>query len=59
MKDNIRTYCYACTKESVSREHVPAQSFFPKGYRNNLITVPSCRKHNQDNSIDVEFGFLF
>jgi len=52
-KDILR--CYACTKKSISREHVPAQCFFPKGFKNNLLTVPSCKKHNQDNSKNVEY----
>lgn len=52
--DNI-IRCYACTKESTSREHVPPKCFFPKGHRKNLITVPSCKKHTQDNSEYVEY----
>lgn len=53
-KEN-KKYCYACTKLSVSREHIPSQSFFPVGFRNNLITVPSFKKHNQDNSNNNEY----
>jgi hypothetical protein len=44
-----------CDDPSVSKEHVPPLSFFPEGYRNNLITVPSCAAHNKDNSLDVEY----
>lgn len=55
MAKEIEKYCYACTKLSVSREHIPAKSFFPVGFRNNMITVPSCKKHNQDNSDENEY----
>src|SRR5438270_11772363 len=47
--------CYRCNEDSVTREHVPPLSFFPTEHRNNLITVPSCRLHNNDNSKDVEY----
>ena len=44
--------CYYCGKQAVSREHVPPRSFFPENdeMRTNLITVPSCKKHNHDTS---------
>ncbi len=47
--------CYKCNRHSCTREHVPPKSFFPENKRNNLITVPSCEKHNLDNSPDVEY----
>ena len=47
--------CYMCDADSVTREHVPPKSFFPTGYRDELITVPSCTTHNNDNSLDVEY----
>jgi len=47
--------CYLCDNESVSREHTPAQSFFPTGHRNNLVTVPSCTIHNENTSSDDEY----
>lgn len=47
--------CYMCNVEGNTREHVPPQSFFPEGHRNNLIVVPSCSAHNHDNSTDVEY----
>jgi hypothetical protein len=52
--DLLRT-CYACDQPATSKEHVPPKSFFPKAHRTNLITVPSCSKHNHDNSKDVEY----
>jgi hypothetical protein len=53
--------CYWCgtpvTKKS--REHVPPFNLFPEGHRKNLITVPSCPKHNGELSmLDERFRFV-
>lgn len=48
--------CYACTKSATTKEHAPPFSFFPAEQRTNLITVPSCPEHNNDNSKDVEYA---
>ncbi len=45
-----------CDNESTSKDHTPPQSFFPKGHRNNLTTVTSCATHNEDTSLDDEYG---
>lgn len=47
--------CYMCDGSGITKEHVPPYSFFPEGFRTNLITVPSCPKHNNNNSKDVEY----
>ncbi|HKG08513.1 MAG TPA: hypothetical protein VKB19_18740 [Pedobacter sp.] len=47
--------CYICGEPSTSDEHAPARGFFPKGKRNQLITVRSCAKHNEDTSKDDEY----
>ncbi len=47
--------CYMCDEESTSVEHAPPKGFFPKGMRNQLITVPSCTKHNEETSKDDEY----
>jgi hypothetical protein len=44
-----------CNAPATTREHVPPKSFHPEGYRTGLITVPSCERHNLDNSMDVEY----
>lgn len=44
-----------CDATGLTREHVPPLSFFPSGYRIDLITVPSCHEHNSKNSKDVEY----
>ena len=56
MKPKTVPTCYACGQPATTKEHAPPQSFFPKGHRNNLITVPSCAVHNNDNSQDVEYA---
>ena len=47
--------CYACEKAATTREHVPPLCFFPSDQRSGLITVPSCNRHNNENSRDVEY----
>ncbi|MFK7058711.1 hypothetical protein V3Q90_01055 [Flavobacterium oreochromis] len=51
-----------CEEIATSREHVPPLCLFPEAkdvmglkFRNNLITVPSCDKHNSCKSKDDEF----
>jgi hypothetical protein len=44
-----------CDKEKYSGEHAPAQCFFPSGMRDNPIIVDSCKKHNEDTSLDDEY----
>ena len=56
--------CYACNELATTKEHVPPKCFFPKkkgfskespDYRSHLITVPSCRIHNNFRSKDDEY----
>jgi len=61
MNDEIEK-CYMCDDVSTSREHVPPRCLFPErkdicgnDYRKNLITVPSCDRHNTSKSKDDEF----
>ena len=55
------TICYMCDSLATSREHVPPACFFPKvkglgrDLRRNLITVPSCERHNSLKSKDDEY----
>jgi len=63
---NINKYCYICGKPATSREHIPPKCFFPEAkeidngsdFRKNLITIPSCDKHNMQKSED-DFYLLF
>ncbi|HEX9514129.1 MAG TPA: hypothetical protein VF939_26740 [Puia sp.] len=49
--------CYVCSQTADSKEHTPARCFFPDdaAYRKNLITVPSCKLHNEDTSKDDKY----
>jgi hypothetical protein len=53
--------CYMCDSIETSREHTPPLCFFPEAneigqdLRRNLITVPSCARHNSQKSKDDEF----
>lgn len=55
------TTCYMCDSVETSREHAPPSCFFPEAkeigrdLRRNLITVPSCDRHNSCKSKDDEF----
>jgi hypothetical protein len=40
--------CYWCGAQATSVDHVPPENLFPKDKKKNLITVPSCKKHNED-----------
>jgi hypothetical protein len=56
MNSKAADICYACDQPATTKEHAPPRSFFPQGHRDNLITVPSCETHNNDNSKDVEYA---
>lgn len=45
-----------CNNTESSVEHAPPKGFFPKNMRTNLITVPSCKLHNEDTSSDDEYA---
>lgn len=48
--------CYVCGAEATTREHVPPRCFFPKAAGNQqLLTVPSCPKHNTAKSNDDQY----
>jgi len=54
----IRT-CYWCGTPADSKEHVPPESFFKGTKKLNLITVPSCRIHNENfNQLDQRMWAL-
>ena len=48
--------CYHCGEPATTAEHAPAKCLFPRlpGYRENLVTVPSCALHNTEKSGDDE-----
>ena len=59
---NNMSNCYFCGASATGIEHVPPKCLFPEAkdafgvdHRKNLITVPSCDKHNLEKSRDDEF----
>lgn len=60
--------CYCCNEISTSREHIPPECFFPgkeylpdgsPDYKKNLLTLPSCKKHNTARAKDDEYTAIF
>ncbi len=53
--------CYMCDSPETSREHAPPLCFFPEAndigrdLRRNLVTVPSCDRHNSRKQKDDEY----
>jgi len=47
--------CYCCDKDAISREHIPPKCIFPDPRPLNMITIPSCDKHNLEKSKDDEY----
>lgn len=45
-------YYQGCSERGTTKEHIPPKSFFPKNQRNQLLTVPSCKLHNNAKSSD-------
>lgn len=51
--------CYWCGKPSTDREHVPPENLFPPNHKVNLITVGSCKEHNNKFSeLDEKFRLI-
>jgi hypothetical protein len=47
--------CYYCDNEGITDEHLPPKCIFPKGNNYQLITVKSCKQHNNEKSGDDEY----
>src|ERR1700733_5939004 len=45
-------YYQGCLERATTMEHIPPASFFPKDQRNQLLTVPSCERHNNKKSTE-------
>lgn len=52
-----RETCYRCDAPATSKEHVPPICIFPiaEKSRVNLITIPSCNRHNSKKSKNDEY----
>jgi len=47
--------CYCCNNIAISREHIPPKCLFLKPRPSDMITIPSCEKHNLEKSKDDEY----
>ncbi len=45
-------YFQGCSQKGVTKEHIPPKAFFPKGEKDQLLTVKSCVAHNNAKSKD-------
>lgn len=45
-------YFQGCGEKGTTKEHIPPRSFFPDGEKEQLLTVRSCKKHNNEKSTD-------
>jgi hypothetical protein len=48
----LNCYFQGCYEKGVTKEHIPPRSFFPEGEKEQLLTVKSCKKHNNKKSKD-------
>lgn len=64
MKFSQRLQCYCCKETAATKDHIPPKCFSPErkhlysdspDYRKQLVTVPSCPKHNNFRSKDDEY----
>ena len=55
MTKKIQKCVYCNFHKSITDDHVPPKSFFPKPRPSNLVTVPSCLECNQGLGKDEEF----
>lgn len=46
----MKCYFQGCVKKGITKEHIPPRSFFPKGEKDQLLTVKSCEDHNNAKS---------
>lgn len=48
----MKCYFQGCNEDGETKEHIPPRSFFPEGEKLQLLTVRSCKKHNNAKSTD-------
>lgn len=48
----MNCYFQGCSEKGVTKEHIPPKAFFPKGEKDQLLTVKSCVEHNNAKSKD-------
>lgn len=50
MEKVLKCYFQGCLKNGETKEHIPPKSFFPVGENNQLLTITSCKEHNNSKS---------
>jgi hypothetical protein len=48
----MKCYFQGCVNDGLTKEHIPPKAFFPIGEKDQLITVKSCKEHNNAKSKD-------
>lgn len=48
----MKCYFQGCNEDGETKEHIPPRSFFPEGEKVQLLTVRSCKKHNNAKSVN-------
>ncbi len=48
----MRCYFQGCNEDGENKEHIPPKCFFPAGEKEQLMTVYSCKEHNNAKSKD-------
>lgn len=48
-------YYQGCKRKGITKEHIPPRSFFPKGEKEQLLTVRSCEVHNNRKATDDQY----
>jgi hypothetical protein len=51
----VKCYYQGCTNKGITKEHIPPRSFFPKGEKEQLLTVKSCEIHNNRKATDDQY----
>ncbi|WFF42122.1 hypothetical protein EVC62_11745 [Salinicola endophyticus] len=51
----MKCYYQGCQNKGITKEHIPPKSFFPKGEKEQLLTVKSCEIHNNKKSTDDQY----
>lgn len=46
----VNCYFQGCAEKGTTKEHIPPRSFFPEGETSQLLTVKSCKAHNNAKS---------
>ncbi|MCE2733100.1 MAG: hypothetical protein LW821_07010 [Flammeovirgaceae bacterium] len=48
----MKCYFQGCLNDGLTKEHIPPKAFFPIGEKEQLLTIKSCKAHNNAKSKD-------